>query len=1170
MRQGSRGVKPAADAKRTAGGGTRKPPKPKARAQRVIAKKAPKRQGSRDGKSEKRLGDALEREKAIGEILRVMSISPGDVQPVFEAVADRAAHLCDALYANVLIRDGEVLRPSAFSRLPERTSVLPIPLTRGSVNGRAMIDRTTIHHADIVPFLDTEFPDARQNVERLGVRAHLAVPLLREGEACGTIVVFRREPRPFSPEQIALVETFARQAVIAIENVRLFNETKEALERQTATSEVLRVISSSPTDVQPVFETIVASAARLCGAESAAVYRFDGEIVHFVAGYKFSAEALAAARRRFPRPLRETDHLRRVLDRSVLNIPDIEKDPHTTSGSGDVHRARGVHSTVFVPMVREERVIGAIGVSRRDVGAFSPERVDLLKTFADQAVIAIENARLFNETKEALERQTATAQILQAISSSPGNLGPVLDTLVRAAAKFCAATDVVITRVDESVLRVAAATGTFADVLMREAGSIRAVEFPLTRGSVSGRTFLERRTINIPDLAAESDEEYPEGRTLQRRFGHRSMAATPLLREGEAIGVISLHRMEVNPFLDKQLQLLRLFADQAVIAIENVRLFNETKEALERQTATSEILRVISRSPTDVQPVFDTIAAAALRLCAASTSLVTRFDGELIRLAAMANVNPEGAEVMSEVFPRPPSRENSSARAVLTRRVVAIPDVLQDTEYMVGALASKAGFRSVVAVPLIREGNPIGTITVGRPEPGPFSDKEIALLQTFADQAVIAIENVRLFRELEARTVDLTRSVGELKALGEVGQAVSSTLDLETVLRTIVSRATELAGVDGGSIYEYDAEGEEFQVRATDRLPDKLVEAMRATPIRKGEGVLGRMAISGEPVEIPDIADERNYQSRVREKLVRLGYRSVLAVPLLRENHILGGLAVNRKRAGAFDPQVIDLLKTFATQSALAIQNARLYREIEVKSRELEAASRHKSEFLANMSHELRTPLNAIIGFSEVLSERMFGEINEKQAEYLGDILQSGRHLLSLINDILDLSKIEAGRMELEVSEFDLPGAIENTITLVRERAVRRGITLGRVIDERLGSIRADERKVKQVLLNLLSNALKFTPEGGKIDVRAAVNDGVAEISVMDSGIGISPEDQEAVFEEFRQVGTASKKIEGTGLGLAISRKFIELHGGRICVSSKVGSGSTFSFTLPVQRSSRI
>jgi signal transduction histidine kinase len=266
---------------------------------------------------------------------------------------------------------------------------------------------------------------------------------------------------------------------------------------------------------------------------------------------------------------------------------------------------------------------------------------------------------------------------------------------------------------------------------------------------------------------------------------------------------------------------------------------------------------------------------------------------------------------------------------------------------------------------------------------------------------------------------------------------------------------------------------------------------------------------------------------------------------------------------------VIDLLKTFATQSALAIQNARLFREIEEKSRELATASRHKSEFLANMSHELRTPLNAIIGFSEVLAEKMFGEINDKQAEYLSDILESGRHLLSLINDILDLSKIEAGRMELEPADFNLPDAIENTLTLVRERAHRRGITLARTVDECLGMVRADERKVKQVLLNLLSNALKFTPEGGRIDVRAEAKGDGTEISVTDTGVGIAPEDQAAVFEEFRQVGAAAKKIEGTGLGLAISRKFIELHGGKIWVRSEVGAGSTFTFTLPLTTDQR-
>jgi len=316
-------------------------------------------------------------------------------------------------------------------------------------------------------------------------------------------------------------------------------------------------------------------------------------------------------------------------------------------------------------------------------------------------------------------------------------------------------------------------------------------------------------------------------------------------------------------------------------------------------------------------------------------------------------------------------------------------------------------------------------------------------------------------------------------------------------------------------------------------------------------------------MQIPDITLKGAYESPVRQPLIDAGHRALLGVPLMSEDGAIGVLAVTRTTPGEFEPEVIRLLSTFATQSALAIQNARLFQEIADKSAQLEAASRHKSEFLANMSHELRTPLNAIIGFSEVLNERMFGELNEKQDEYLKDIYGSGQHLLSLINDILDLSKIEAGRMELEVTDFDLPAAIDNALILVRERANRRGIRLARAIDDRVGMIRGDERKVKQVLLNLLSNALKFTPEGGRIDVRAAMNDGMAEISVTDTGVGIAPEDQEAIFEEFRQVGTADKKVEGTGLGLALSRKFIELHGGRIWVQSQPGKGSMFLFTLP-------
>ncbi len=419
-------------------------------------------------------------------------------------------------------------------------------------------------------------------------------------------------------------------------------------------------------------------------------------------------------------------------------------------------------------------------------------------------------------------------------------------------------------------------------------------------------------------------------------------------------------------------------------------------------------------------------------------------------------------------------------------------------------------------------------------------------------------------RELAAANAGLTEAMQELQALGEVGQALNSSLDLETVLSTIVTRASRFARADACTVYEYDEERGELLLRATHELDEAVVAVARRSPIRRGEGVAGRLAVTRQPVEIPDIAEEGAYTGPLRDVLLRTGNRALLGVPLLHEERLVGALTVNRKSPGRFAPETIALLTTFASQSALAIQNARLFREIAEKSRELEAASKHKSEFLANMSHELRTPLNAILGFSEVLQEGMFGEVNAKQSEYLHDILESGRHLLSLINDILDLSKIEAGRMELDVADFDLPNAIENSLILVRERAARRGIALGHAVDASLGTVRADERKLKQVLLNLLSNALKFTPEGGRVDVRAEGRGDVAEISVTDTGVGIAPEDQETIFEEFRQVGAVEKKVEGTGLGLALARRFIELHGGTMWVKSEVGAGSVFAFTLPI------
>jgi signal transduction histidine kinase len=644
------------------------------------------------------------------------------------------------------------------------------------------------------------------------------------------------------------------------------------------------------------------------------------------------------------------------------------------------------------------------------------------------------------------------------------------------------------------------------------------------------------------------------------------LLAVPLLKANELVGTIIIYRQEVRSFSDKQIALVTAFASQVVIAMENVRLLNELRqrttdlsESLQQQTATADVLKVISRSTFNLQSVLDTLVESATQLCDAYDASILLRDEELLVFGAHHGPIPLG------IVKRRLSRTWTNGRAVLDRKPVHVHDLTAEgDEFPEGrADALRLGHRTILSVPLLREDEAIGSLSIRRTEVRPFTDKQIELLITFADQAVIAIENARLFNEVQARTHELSQSIGELRALGEVSQAVNSTVDLETVLTTIVAKATQLSNTEAGAIYVFDDASREFRLRATYGMDNAIIAAIRDRHIHIGETAIGRAVEQRSPIQIPDIQSD---PSSVLDLIVRAGFRALLTVPLLAGDRDIGALVIRRKEPGEFAKNTVELLQTFAAQSVLAIQNARLFHEIEEKGLQLAQASQHKSQFLANMSHELRTPLNAIIGVSEMLREDV--EALKQDTEPLDRVLGAARHLLALINDILDLSKIEAGRMELQLDSFALAPLIDGVVKTIESLAAKNRNQVVVNYDGAIGMLHADQMRLKQALLNLLSNANKFTEHGTiTVDARQRKDNGHnwLSIAVADTGIGMTAEQMGRLFQEFSQAdASTTRKYGGTGLGLAISKRFCQMMGGDITVASEPGRGSTFTVRLPI------
>ena len=999
-----------------------------------------------------------------------------------------------------------------------------------------------------------------------------------------------------------------RKAVIAMENARLLDELREALEQQTATAEVLQVINASLGDLPPIFDVIGKNAIRLCEAAFGGLMLFDGK--------SFKAAALENVPPAYAEfcpaygqagPELASGKIRAGAD--VVHIEDLMDAPAYRNGD-PARRALvdlgGARTLLGVALRKDDTLLGAITIYRQEVRPFSDRQITLLQRFAAQAVIAMENARLINETREALAQQTATSEVLKAISASPDDAQPVFELIARRAKELSGAAAVGVFEYDGALMhhRMLEGYGAAAVEQLR-----RQFPRPPGRHSAAGRAVQSGQISHIRDTNADPDFAMPELEIV------RSLLGVPLLHKGRVVGAIALARSETGGFDEAKVALVQSFAEQAVIAISSAETYHELQERtaalaqrnseygerIEQQSATIDVLKVMSASPGDAQPVFRLIVERARAFCEADSATLALLGGDMLHLQAYSGFFDREYEA---VFPRPVSRATMFGRAILARNVVQAPDVSVDPDHYTRNITG-GGARAIIAVPLLRAGSPIGAIAIGRRRRGEFSATQVELLKTFAEQAVIAIGSAETFGELQHRTADLTRSVAELQALEEVLRAVNSSLDLDTVLSTIISRATQLSQADEGTIYEYDKAKEVFVPKAAFGMSTERVAALRKRRIKLGETHLGRSAILRAPVYVEDVQRD---PSGPNAGDVLPGIHAVLAVPLLRNDTVIGGLVIRRRTEEGFAETIVTLMQTFSGQAVLAIENARLFQEAGRARTAAEAAlvdlrraqdrlvqsekMASLGQLTAGIAHEIKNPLNFVNNFSDLsvdllnelqeavapekltVADGLRAEIDDITATLKGNlekIAEHGRRADSIVKNMLLHSRTGPS----EHRAIDVNTTVEEALNLAYHgaRAETPGfnITMEKDLDPKAGSIDAFPQEFLRVMLNLISNGFyaarkranaiedkSFEPT---LHVTTRNLGSQVEIRVRDNGTGIGDEVRDKIFEPFFTTKPAG---EGTGLGLSLSYDIIvKQHGGQLTVDSRPSEFTEFQIILP-------